>query len=132
IVFSYWKKTLDVVGTILQAQNLHFYFIHGSIPHTERSQILNRFRSSIGHSILLMTLGTGAVGLNLGVASRIYLLEPQWNPFLEQQAFGRAQRLGQTEKVTIIRFLMKDTIEDTNVQSRQLVKMHIASRGFGN
>lgn len=52
--------------------------------------------------------------LNLAVASRIYLLEPQWNPSLEQQAFGRAQRLGQTEKVTIIRYIMKDTIEDVS------------------
>lgn len=50
--------------------------------------------------------------LNLAVASRIYLLEPQWNPQLEQQAFGRAQRLGQTEQVTIIRYVMKDTVED--------------------
>lgn len=52
--------------------------------------------------------------LNLAVASRIYLLGPQWSPSLEQQAFGRAQRLGQTEKVTIIRYIMKDTIEDVS------------------
>lgn len=53
--------------------------------------------------------------LNLAVASRIYLLEPQWNPSLEQQAFGRAQRLGQTERVTIIRYIMRDTVEDVCV-----------------
>lgn len=52
--------------------------------------------------------------LNLAVASRIYLLEPQWNPQLEQQAFGRAQRLGQTEQVTIVRYVMKDTVEDVS------------------
>ncbi|KAK8053545.1 hypothetical protein PG996_012846 [Apiospora saccharicola] len=50
--------------------------------------------------------------LNLAASSRIYLLEPQWNPSIEQQAFGRALRLGQTEQVTIIRYIMKDTVED--------------------
>lgn len=62
IVFSYWKKTLDLVGDMLRARNLPSYFIHGSVTHSERHQILNNFRSQRGHGILLMTLGTGAVG----------------------------------------------------------------------
>lgn len=66
--------------------------------------------------------------LNLAVASRIYLLEPQWNPQLEQQAFGRAQRLGQTEQVTIIRYVMKDTVED--VFQPQSTPMVVTLRGF--
>jgi SWI/SNF-related matrix-associated actin-dependent regulator of chromatin subfamily A3 len=49
--------------------------------------------------------------LNLTIASRIYLLEPQWNPFLEQQAIARAQRFGQTKQVVCIRYVMKGTIE---------------------
>ncbi|KAK2605749.1 hypothetical protein N8I77_008564 [Diaporthe amygdali] len=107
IVFSFWKTSLDLVGQLLAARGLGFYMIHGSLP-----------------------LSTGAVGLNLAVASRIYLLEPQWNPQLEQQAFGRAQRLGQTEQVTIIRYVMKDTVEDSNVLSRQTQKLRDAARGF--
>ncbi|KAI1395251.1 DNA repair protein rad5 [Hypoxylon fuscum] len=77
-----------------------------------------------------MTLGTGAVGLNLAVATRIYLLEPQWNPSVEKQAFGRAVRLGQTEQVTIIRYIMENTVEDGNVWSRQRNKLQLASGGF--
>jgi hypothetical protein len=50
--------------------------------------------------------------LNLAVASRIYLLEPQWNPAIELQAIGRALRLGQKEQVTIVRYIMKNTVED--------------------
>ncbi|KAK8069383.1 hypothetical protein PG994_005999, partial [Apiospora phragmitis] len=68
--------------------------------------------------------------LNLAAASRIYLLEPQWNPSVEQQAFGRALRLGQTDQVTIIRYIMKDTVEDSNVQNRQLNKLQLAVGGF--
>lgn len=55
-----------------------------------------------------MTLGTGAVGLNnLSVASRIYILEPQWSPSVERQAIGRVIRLGQEKEVQIVRFIMK-------------------------
>lgn len=50
--------------------------------------------------------------LNLAVASRIYLLEPQWNPSIESQAIGRALRLGQTEQVMIIRYIMAETVEE--------------------
>ena len=79
-----------------------------------------------------MTLGTGAEGfviyyinyastnlpsLNLTIASRIYLLEPQWNPFLELQAIGRAQRIGQTKQVVCVRYVMKGTIEEVRVAS---------------
>ena len=53
--------------------------------------------------------------LNLAVASRIYLLEPQWNPSVELQAIGRSLRLGQTEQVTIVRYIVRDTIEDVRL-----------------
>ncbi|KAG8156420.1 hypothetical protein KVR01_013761 [Diaporthe batatas] len=130
IVFSFWKTTLDLVSQLLEAQGLGCFMIHGSLPLSQRRQILDRFRSTDDAHILLMTLGTGAVGLNLAVASRIYLLEPQWNPQLEQQAFGRAQRLGQTEQVTIVRYIMRDTVEDSNVWPRQAKKLRDATRGF--
>jgi SWI/SNF-related matrix-associated actin-dependent regulator of chromatin subfamily A3 len=105
--------------------------IDGSLPLTERIKVLKEFRSPDGANILLMTLGTGAVGrvsfmsivisfsgplticrLNLAVASRIYLLEPQWNPSIESQAIGRALRLGQTAQVVIVRYIMMHTVEE--------------------
>ena len=49
--------------------------------------------------------------LNLAIATRIYLLEPQWNPYVESQAMGRALRLDQTDQVVITRYLMEGTIE---------------------
>ncbi|KAK8015050.1 hypothetical protein PG990_008346, partial [Apiospora arundinis] len=112
IVFSSWTKTLKLVCQLLENRGMSYYLVHGGLPLSERHRKLNAFQSSSGANILLMTLGTGAVGLNLAAASRIYLLEPQWNPSVEQQAFGRALRLGQTEQVTIIRYIMKDTVED--------------------
>ncbi|KAK0669910.1 SNF2 family N-terminal domain-containing protein [Cercophora samala] len=131
IVFSSWKKTLGLIGELLTSHGIPFYCIQGSLSLGERIRILQAFRSSAGANILLMTLGTGAVGLNLAVASRIYLMEPQWNPSVELQAIGRALRLGQTEQVAIVRYIVKHTIEDSNVLSRQEAKLQLASGGFG-
>ncbi|KAK9783908.1 putative NACHT domain-containing protein [Seiridium cardinale] len=68
--------------------------------------------------------------LNLAAASRIYMLEPQWNPSVERQAFGRALRLDQTDNVTIIRYVTKGTIEDSKFLSRQNNKLQLALGGF--
>lgn len=56
--------------------------------------------------------------LNLTIASRIYLMEPQWNPTVEAQAIGRAIRFGQTNQVTIVRYIFKDTVEEVRNQCR--------------
>ncbi|KAH8652694.1 SNF2 family N-terminal domain-containing protein [Tricladium varicosporioides] len=131
IAFSSWKKTLVLISRLLASHNIPFYCIDGSLSLSERSKILKNFRKEdSGTNILLMTLGTGAVGLNLAVASRIYLLEPQWNPSIELQAIGRALRLGQTDQVTIVRYIMKDTVEESSVLSRQVHKLNLAGGGF--
>ncbi|KAI1113984.1 SNF2 family N-terminal domain-containing protein [Nemania sp. NC0429] len=130
IVFSCWKKTLDLASGLLRSQGIRCEMIDGSLSLAERIKVLKDFRSPTGTNILLMTLGTGAVGLNLAVASRIYLLEPQWNPSIESQAIGRALRLGQTAQVAIIRYVMIDTIEENNVLFRQKRKLELAGGGF--
>jgi SNF2 family DNA or RNA helicase len=119
------------MGKLLSYRSIRYDMIDGSLSLTERIKVLNNFRSPSGVNILLMTLGTGAVGLNLAVASRIYLLEPQWNPSIESQAIGRALRLGQTAQVVIMRYIMRDTVEESNVLSRQRTKLQLAGGGFG-
>lgn len=134
IVFSAWKKTLDRVSGLLQSRGIEYKVIDGSLSLTKRREHLQEFKSPLGPNVLLMTLGTGAVGyvdwgadvdikgfahlanyecsLNLAIATRVYLLEPQWNPSIELQAFGRVLRLGQTQEVKIRRYIVKRTIED--------------------
>ncbi|KAF2102280.1 hypothetical protein NA57DRAFT_35076, partial [Rhizodiscina lignyota] len=149
IVFSSWKVTLSLVGKLLRHWGLRYDSIDGSLKLAQRKKVLDDFRSPKGANILLMTLGTSAVGLNLAVASRIYLLEPQWNPSIESQAIGRAVRLGQTDQVIIKRYVMENTIEEvricsvavevfvrltsskSNVLSRQQRKLQLAGGGFG-
>ncbi|KAK6829653.1 P-loop containing nucleoside triphosphate hydrolase [Apiospora arundinis] len=137
IIFSSWKKTLRLVSRLFTSYGIRHKTIDGSLPSGERIKVLKDFRSFSGTNVLLMTLGTGAVGksssllsLNLAVASRIYLLEPQWNPSIESQAIGRALRIGQTAHVVIVRYIMKDTIEENNVLFRQKRKLELAGGGF--
>ncbi|PVI01287.1 hypothetical protein DM02DRAFT_654670 [Periconia macrospinosa] len=130
IVFSSWKKTLDMASELLRDSGMKYDIIHGSLSLKQRLKVLKEYKSMLGPNILLMTLGTGSEGLNLTVATRIYLLEPQWNPFLELQAMARAQRIGQTEQVMCIRYVMRDTIEQSDVLNRQRMKTKIAGGGF--
>ncbi|KAH3983832.1 hypothetical protein HBI56_076820 [Parastagonospora nodorum] len=131
IVFSFWKTTLDIAAHMFDTASLRYSRIHGQIPASKRSKILSSFESSNDVRILLITLGTGAVGLNkLKVANHIHILEPQWNPSVESQAIGRILRMGQEKSVRITRYIMKGTVEKA-VQSRQLRKLQLASGGFG-
>jgi SNF2 family DNA or RNA helicase len=95
----------------------------------KRRSILQHFQQSPTVTALVMTLGTGAVGLNLTVASYVHILEPQWNPFIEKQAIGRVTRIGQEKPVTVVRYVAEHTIEQ-HIQTKQEKKMHFAQLGW--
>ncbi|KAG4293537.1 hypothetical protein FPRO06_00122 [Fusarium proliferatum] len=128
IVFSCWKKTLFLVSKLLSHHSIRYGMIHGSRTLSERTKALKDFQSKTGPNILLMTLGTGAVGLNLAVASRIYLLEPQWNPSIEEQAIGRALRLGLGATGAVV--VLADSFK-ADVVFRQRRKLQLVGGGFG-
>ncbi|KAJ5214568.1 hypothetical protein N7449_001737, partial [Penicillium cf. viridicatum] len=103
--------TLYIVAELLSSNGIKYSMIEGTLSLSRRLQELQRYQDQKETNVLLMTLGTGAVGLNLTTSSRIYLLEPQWNPSIEAQAIGRALRLGQVSNVTIVRYIMEGTVE---------------------
>lgn len=131
IIFSVWKRTLDLIESLFTKHEISYCRVDGSVSTTnKRKKILDDFHHISNLRVLLMTLGTGAVGLNnLSVASRIHLLEPQWNPSVERQAIGRVLRLGQDREVKVIRYIMKRSIEEM-VEGRQQFKLQMASGGF--
>ncbi|KAI2464721.1 SNF2 family N-terminal domain-containing protein [Annulohypoxylon bovei var. microspora] len=128
IVFSSWIRSLDAVARLLSEHGITFRRIDGSLPVAQRKQMLSEFRDP-SVRIMLMTLGTGAVGLNqLSIASQLHLLEPQWNPSVESQAIGRVIRLDQKKQVTITRYVTTSTIEES-VENRQALKLRLAMAG---
>ncbi|KIX07722.1 uncharacterized protein Z518_02376 [Rhinocladiella mackenziei CBS 650.93] len=111
IIFSCWTTTLDLIEKHLKDNNIKFGRIDGDSAVSCRQDILHLFSVSDSVRVLIMTTGTGAVGLNLAAANRIFIVEPQWNPSIENQAIGRAERLGQRQHVQVIRYVIKDTVE---------------------
>ncbi|KAK2802066.1 alpha-1,6-mannosyltransferase [Onygenales sp. PD_10] len=121
VVFSSWTTTLDAVQSALESQNIRFVRVDGKVPARQRDQIFSTFQSDPTIAVLLLSLKCGAEGLNLTAASRAYMMEPQWNPTIEEQALARVHRLGQTRPVKTTRFIMSDTIEEhiIRVQDRK-------------
>lgn len=95
----------------------------------KRSAAQADFKEDPRVTIFLISIKSGGVGLNLVTGSRAYLLEPYWNPSVEQQAVDRIHRLGQTKNVTTIRFIIKDSIEQ-NMQTRQKYKTALAEKAM--
>ncbi|KAI0161065.1 hypothetical protein GGR52DRAFT_586385 [Hypoxylon sp. FL1284] len=77
------------------------------------------FREDPQVLVLLMSIETGAVGLNLTVATHVHIVEPQWNPSVEEQAVARAVRMGQKREVRIMRYVMKKTVEQNIIDIQQ-------------
>ena len=83
------------------------------MPLAERKSVLARFKSDSSIAAILLSLKAGGEGLNLQEASRVYLLEPWWNPAVEMQAIQRAHRIGQSKKVVATRFVTTSANEPT-------------------
>ncbi|KAK4223328.1 putative DNA repair protein rad5, partial [Podospora fimiseda] len=113
IVFSFWKSSLDLIKMALTKTEvgINCLQIDGTVPNKSRPDILNQFQTGRNYKVLLLSLSCGAVGLNPTAASRVYLMEPQWNPAIEEQALARVHRMGQTREVTTVRFVINNTIE---------------------
>ena len=110
ILFSQWTKVIDWLdGHLKQFGSLVY---HGGVPTKKREPILSQFKEDPSKHILLMSYGTGAVGLNLQFAGYVFLFDRWWNPAVEDQAINRAHRIGQKTQVIVTKFISKDTIEE--------------------
>ncbi|KAH9238259.1 hypothetical protein K456DRAFT_1826767 [Colletotrichum gloeosporioides 23] len=77
-----------------------------------------------------MSIETGAVGLNLTAANYVHIVEPQWNPSIEEQAIARALRMGQTREVTVLRYVVQHADTSKNIMHLQKRKKSVAKFMF--
>ncbi len=110
IIFSQWVGTLNRLAGRLQRFGPLEY--HGKVPHARREAVVEQFRNDSSKHVLMMSYGAGGVGLNLQFANYVFLFDRWWNPAVEDQATGRAHRIGVDGPVTVTRFLMIETIEE--------------------
>ncbi|KAF0220831.1 MAG: non-specific serine/threonine protein [Geobacteraceae bacterium] len=112
LVFSQFTSYLDIIEAGLKHHRLPFLRLDGSTPVAKRKGLVSRFQKSDEPLVFLISLKAGGKGLNLTRATYVYHLDPWWNPAVENQASDRAHRIGQTEKVTVTRLLMRHTVEE--------------------
>jgi SNF2 family DNA or RNA helicase len=110
ILFSQWTKTIDWLAERTKQFGRLVY--HGGVPTKQREPILQKFKEDPHSHLLLMSYGTGAVGLNLQFAGYVFLYDRWWNPAVEDQAINRAHRIGCKSQVIVSKFICKDTIEE--------------------
>ena len=114
LVFSQFLKMLDLVRTHLEKVGIPYEYLDGSTQ--DRAERVRNFQDSEHCRVFLMSLKAGGVGINLTEADYVYLIDPWWNPAVEQQAIDRTHRIGQTKKVFAYKMICKDTIEEKILQ----------------
>lgn len=110
LVFSFFLDTLEKVKTVFGEQCVGV--INGAVPVEERQNIVDVFEAAPAGSVLAAQIQSGGTGLNIQSASVVVLCEPQYKPSTENQAIGRAHRMGQTRDVMVHRLLCPDTVDE--------------------
>ncbi|XP_057963175.1 helicase-like transcription factor CHR27 isoform X2 [Malania oleifera] len=112
IVFSQFTSFLDLVNYSLQKSGINCVKLQGSMTVAARDAAVKRFNADPDCKIFLLSLKAGGVALNLTVASNVFLMEPWWNSSVERQAFDRIHRIGQYKPIRIVRFIIKNSVEE--------------------
>ncbi len=111
LVFSQFTTYLDIIENKIRERRWNQARIDGSQTLKKRGQEVERFQNGDAQ-VFLISLKAGGVGLNLTAASYIFLMDPWWNPAVESQAIDRAYRIGQENKLTVYRPIIKDSVEE--------------------
>ena len=131
IVVSQFTSFLSAMEPHLRDRGVAFMRLDGTMNSMARTQVISTFsRKDSSISVLLLSLRAGGVGLNLVSANHMLLLEPTWNPAVEDQCFDRIHRLGQVKPVHIYRFVANGTIEERVVELQEK-KRNLACGAFG-
>lgn len=114
LVFSQFMSLLDFVevAIALETEKICYGRYDGSMSSVKRNDTVTAFFDDPEFSVLLISLKAGNVGLTLTAASHIIILDPFWNPFVEEQAMDRAHRIGQLRPVYVHRLFIKESVED--------------------
>jgi non-specific serine/threonine protein kinase len=130
LIFSQFLGMLALIKGKLTELGVKFEYFDGSTSAPDREKAIQSFQNDDSVRVFLISLKAGGVGLNLTAADYVYIVDPWWNPAVEQQAIDRTHRIGQTKNIFAYRMICKDTIEDKILQlqekKRSLAKELIA------
>lgn len=114
VIFSQFVSMLNLIGKALDDMGIRYVCLIGSTR--DRAQVVNAFQGDPQIRIFLISLKAGGTGLNLTAAEVVYLVDPWWNPAVEDQAIDRVHRIGQRKKVVAYRLVTPNTVEEKVLQ----------------
>lgn len=110
LIFSAYVKHLNLFAKYLEQNKHPFSMLTGSTQN--RDLVINDFKDSTTKNVFLIQIKAGGVGLNLTAADYVFIIDPWWNPAVEEQAINRTHRIGQEKNVMVYRFISADTVEE--------------------
>ena len=126
LVFSQSIPTLNFLEDLCNRQKRKYARLDGSTVMSKRQDMIKEFNNG-NTDIYLISTTAGSLGLNLPSANRVVIFDFRWNPTMEEQAVGRAYRIGQTKPTFVYRFVAGGTFEDS-IHNKTVFKMQLASR----
>ncbi|TID19514.1 hypothetical protein E2P81_ATG06681 [Venturia nashicola] len=128
LVFSQSIPTLDFLGSLLFLNNIKFFRLDGKTKMKHRPEMIKSFnKAGSKYDVFLISTKAGGLGFNLPGANRVVIYDFSFNPTHEEQAIGRAYRLGQTKPVFVYRFISAGTFEE-NMNNNTVFKTQLAYR----
>ena len=118
-VFSEFTRMLDLIERELELCRIECVRIQGSMSMEEREEALHQFNTQSSCTVILISTRAGGEGLNVQAANTVLLIEPCWNPALDDQAVARSYRLGQTSVVTVKKYIVSKSIEERVVELQE-------------
>jgi SNF2 family DNA or RNA helicase len=112
LIFSQFVKMLGLIRDELAKLNIGFEYLDGQSSSRQREHSVNNFQENENLRVFLISLKAGGTGLNLTAADYVYVVDPWWNPAVENQAIDRCHRIGQEKKVFAYRMICKNTVEE--------------------
>lgn len=136
VVFSQFTSFLDLIAPQLAKHNITHLRFDGSMSQKLRAQVIRSFNAENASDpkaprVLLLSLRAGGVGLNLTAANRCFMMDPWWSFAVEAQAIDRVHRMGQTQKVEVVRFVTKESIEGRMLRVQERKMAVAGSLGVG-
>jgi SNF2-related domain/Helicase conserved C-terminal domain len=112
LIFSQFIGMLGLIRSKLEHEHISHVYFDGSTSSTDREAAVQEFQNNHDCRVFLISLKAGGIGLNLTAADYVYIVDPWWNPAVEQQAIDRTHRIGQTKNIFAYRLICKDTLEE--------------------
>ncbi|XP_070207054.1 chromodomain-helicase-DNA-binding protein 4-like isoform X3 [Littorina saxatilis] len=136
LIFSQMTRMLDILEDFMEAEGYKYERIDGGVTGSLRQEAIDRFNSKESQAfVFLLSTRAGGLGINLATADTVVIYDSDWNPHNDIQAFSRAHRIGQANKVMIYRFVTRNSVEEriTQVAKKKMMLTHLVVRpGLGN